>query len=537
MKFKKNKKKIIDKFKNGTIEEIETLTPNVADKSLSYIDKEYNFDSLINEEANLTRHNDAINVSVFIYMLLSSKMKKLFSITESIFALTAVPLLEKFDINISTYNSIMSEGNVRDFINDFSKTPEITEQQLKDKIKEIENKNKKIKEEDKKKEIDEEKIKKELQNKQNGHNWIKFFNNIVKRLLEKIEHPVIHILDCVKIPVNTKNSNYELSTVINYEGKAMRGYKMGVLRAVTNFGGLIEYLIDGTISNSDISLVEDEITNYEGFRENDITLMDRGFAKIEFIINLVKRGIRVIVPVKKNMDIYKECIKIAKETKDENWEKHPNQKREGQDILLIKNLKGIWISEKDRNKKPEKILENAIDFSGCVVRIEKKVKKNKEIIQAAINAGDETDELYEDDKYLYIVIITTDTNMSAADIVRYYELRPEIEEDFRQLKDIWKMCNFTSTKYIFIMCQTVMMFLGYNIFNLFKNSEQGKKYINKSMRKIENEEKRTTVFLSETNYLITSGNNYAIFSAAELLDLYADCSKEIREKLKSLLFY
>ena len=87
------------------------------------------------------------------------------------------------------------------------------------------------------------------------------------------------------------------------------------------------------------------------------------------------------------------------------------------------------------------------------------------------------------------------------------------------------------------MCQTVMMFLGYNIFNLFKNSEQGKKYINKSMRKIENEEKRTTVFLSETNYLITSGNNYAIFSAAELLDLYADCSKEIREKLKSLLFY
>lgn len=58
----------------------------------------------------------------------------------------------------------------------------------------------------------------------------------------------------------------------------MRGYKMGVLRCVTEKGGMIEYLIDDTLSK------------YDGFSNGDYLLTDRVFAKIEFIVNLVKRG-------------------------------------------------------------------------------------------------------------------------------------------------------------------------------------------------------------------------------------------------------
>ena len=129
------------------------------------------------------------------------------------------------------------------------------------------------------------------------------------------------------------------------------------------------------------------------------------------------------------MDIFKECIKIVKES--DSLEKHPNQKRKGQDIMLIKILKGLCVIEKDRNKKPEKIMENAIDFSACVIRIEK--DKNKEIVDAFIKA--------EDDKYIYLVITCTNctnADLTATQIIRYYEMRPEIEEDFRQLKYIWK---------------------------------------------------------------------------------------------------
>ena len=50
-----------------------------------------------------------------------------------------------------------------------------------------------------------------------------------------------------------------------------------------------------------MSLVEEEIKNYDGFNENDYLIGDRGFAKIEFIIYLVKkRKVNVIIPVKKN---------------------------------------------------------------------------------------------------------------------------------------------------------------------------------------------------------------------------------------------
>lgn len=312
----------------------------------------------------------------------------------------------------------------------------------------------------------------------------------------------------------------------------MRGYKMGVLRCVTERGGMIEYLIDDTLSKNDMSLVEKEISEYDGFSEGDYLLADRGFAKIEFIINLVKRGVNVIIPVKRNMDIFKECIKLAKSSKD-TWEKHPNSKRKGQEIMLIKNLKGLWISEKDKNKKPEKIMANAIDFSACVIRIEK--DKNKELVEAAIKADDDTDEVYEDEKYIYLVITCTNTSLSAPQIIRYYEMRPEIEEDFRQLKDIWKICSFTSTKYIFVMCQICMTFLAYNLFNMFKTSDEGQKYLYKSMKKISNEEQRDRVPFGEANYLIISGNYYGIFTGTELLDLYAECPREIREKIKPLL--
>ena len=191
----------------------------------------------------------------------------------------------------------------------------------------------------------------------------------------------------------------------------------------------------------------------------------------------------------------------------------------------MEKIKGLWVIEKDRNKKPEKIMENAIDFSACVIRIEK--DKNKEIVDASIKA--------EDDKYIYLVITCTNADLTATQIIRYYEMRPEIEEDFRQLKDIWKICTFTSTKYVFVMCQICMTFLAYNLFNIFKTSDEGIKYLYKSMKKISNEEQRDRVPFNKTSYLIISGGYYDIFFGIKLLDLYAECPKEIHEKIKPLL--
>lgn len=55
------------------------------------------------------------------------------------------------------------------------------------------------------------------------------------------------------------------------------------------------------------------------------------------------------------------------------------------------------------------------------------------------------------------------------------------------------------------------------------------------MKKISNEEQRDRVPFNKTSYLIISGGYYDIFFGIKLLDLYAECPKEIHEKIKPLL--
>ncbi len=71
----------------------------------------------------------------------------------------------------------------------------------------------------------------------------------------------------------------------------------------------------------------------------------------------------------------------------------------------------------------------------------------------------------------YFVFMTIDTSSTARQIITTYELRLEIEEDFRQMKDFWKLEDFKST----------MMLVGYLYFQVYKNLEEGKAYVEKSL--------------------------------------------------------
>ena len=54
----------------------------------------------------------------------------------------------------------------------------------------------------------------------------------------------------------------------------------------------------------------------------------------------------------------------------------------------------------------------------------------------------------------YFVFMTTDTSKTARQIINMYELRPETEKDFRQMKDFWKLEDFKSTQYNEIVYST-----------------------------------------------------------------------------------
>ncbi|MTK13701.1 MAG: transposase [Clostridiaceae bacterium] len=307
--------------------------------------------------------------------------------------------------------------------------------------------------------------------------------------------PSIHILDCTKIKVNLDNDNYENSKVIKDDGESIRGYKLGTLRGLMDDSGIVEEIVLDSIKPHDLELCRDMILKSKCFKNGDILINDRGFISRDVMNSLkLEKQVDTYIPAKKNMTIYEEAVKIA--LSENKWQKHPNKKRKTQKIQLVKSLGIFWTSNTPVND---------VDLCACVVNDEK-------------------------DGNFY-VFLTTDTSKTAKQIINTYELRPEIEEDYRQIKDFWKLEDFKSTKYNFITFHIVSTLIGYMYFQLFKNMEEGSKYSGKSLPvviKNYKEEKQKSV-------IIYSGQYFGVFSFIEFIQLYAGCSAEVRKLLDPTL--
>jgi hypothetical protein len=112
----------------------------------------------------------------------------------------------------------------------------------------------------------------------------------------------------------------------------------------------------------------------------------------------------------KNMAAYDEAVRVAR-MPETVWQKHPDRKRESQRIAFVSDLGPMWESANP---------EEDVPVNGCVVHDRK------------------------DDEYY--MFVTTDTEKTARQIIPAYEMRPGIEEDYRQLKDFWCLDDFKSTK-------------------------------------------------------------------------------------------
>lgn len=317
-----------------------------------------------------------------------------------------------------------------------------------------------------------------------------YYNRVVQNhIFEAMDIKTnIHILDCTKIEVNYTNNNYEDSSFgYNRLGKTMRGYKLASLRGVYNRTGLIEDVRFGTVSTHDLKLSEEMLRTTPCFHEGDIVIMDRGFISREMINHLkTVRKVDTYIPVKKNMSIYELAVSIANEIDD--WKPHPTRKN--QMICHVNNVGEYWHSD---NKNED------VDLNSCVVWIE--------------------------ENQSYAVFITTDMSKSANDIILIYQTRPEIEEDFRQLKDFWKLEDFKSTKLHMISFHLVCVLFGYLFYQLYLSTDDGQKYIGKCLPVILKNYKEE--FL---NYLVLfSGEYFCTMSMREFLEFRDECSSEIRK--------
>ena len=275
----------------------------------------------------------------------------------------------------------------------------------------------------------------------------------------------------------------------------MRGYKLGVLRGVLDDSGIAEEIVFGTLKIHDMEQCREMLRNTPCFHENDILINDRGFLSRE-MINYLKttRKVDTYIPAKKNMTLFQDAVNVA--VSAGKWQKHPNRKRKDQEIQLATDLGALWES----NNPQEDVPVNA-----CVVH-DKKADK-------------------------FFVFMTTDTSKTARQIINTYELRPEIEEDFRQMKDFWKLEDFKSTKYNYIAYHIVMTLVGYLYFQIYRNLEEGKAYTGKSLPVVVKNYKETR----PKTVLIYAGQYFGIFPFLEFLQIYAECNLEVRQLLDPIL--
>lgn len=331
-----------------------------------------------------------------------------------------------------------------------------------------------------------------LLGKYNSDELFSAYNDTVQNhIMPKLNaQPDIHILDCTDLEVNLDNENYEGADVTkNKKGDVSRGYKLGTIRGLYEDTGIIEEICFGGLKTHDLNLTKEMIKNSKVFKEGDILINDRGFLDRD-LINYMKneRKVDTYVPLRTNMTAYEVAVTAAQSYGE--WEDHPS--RENQKICLVSDLGIYWESTKPRNDVE---------------------------INAAVVWDEESDN--------YFVFSTTDTSKSAKQIITTYELRPEIEEDYRQLKDFWLLDDFHSTKLNMIAFHIITVLFGYLFYQIYTTLPEGEEYAHKCLPVVLKNYKPQTM----SRIIIYAGNDFGIFSITEFARLYAQCNKDIRKRL------
>jgi len=354
-----------------------------------------------------------------------------------------------------------------------------------------------------------------------GHSLIDWFNGHVGETFCRAvdAEPIIHILDCTLLSVNLKNDRYEMSGVTSrtepIAGSSQpvktseRGYKLGTLRSLLDEGAVMTAISWGQIQEDDRVITKDLVYNTPHLKPGDILLQDRGFLDGPTITHLkVVRQVDVYTGLRKDMLTLRGAIAQAN-AHPHAWKPHPTRK--DQEIQLVTGMGSLWEG-----------LE--VPMNVCVVRCKDK-DKNKDK-----DKDKSKDKKTED--WQYFGFITTDLTASAKQIIATYQTRPEIEEDYRQLKSSsWHLEKFCTTRLVQILWHVILTLVAYNLFQVYANTEKGRAFAGKTKQRIEREQRRN----QEAFLLICTPQAFGVFNTKEMLYLMLGLSDDIRQKIQGIL--
>ena len=305
----------------------------------------------------------------------------------------------------------------------------------------------------------------------------------------------MHILDTTPIEVPLEAGTYECSGGVKHEdGTYARGYKLATLRTLLDSAGLLSQVALAAIQVHDVALCRPLLEQASVLRAGDLLLEDRGFIDGAMLSHLKRqRRVDVIMPLKANMLATQEAIQLA--AMADRWESHPS--RAEQSIALVRGVEHMWA-------------ECEGPLNACVIRFWNKKKKRKD----------------------HIVLVTTDLELNASWIVRHYEERPEIEQDYEQMKSGgWLLQKLSSTRYSEIVFYVLTVVLSYSLYHLFTNTQRGARFADKTRQALAFEQLRT----QRTHIIVYAGGHFEIFETLRFVQMVLQLSPPVQDRLRTWL--
>ena len=128
----------------------------------------------------------------------------------------------------------------------------------------------------------------------------------------------------------------------------------------------------------------------------------------------------------------------------------------------------------------------------------------------------------------HIVLVTTALKLSASWIVRHYEERPEIEQDYEQMKSGgWQLNKLSSTRYSEIVFYVLTIVLSYSLYHLFANTQAGGRFADTTRQAIAFEQLRT----QRTHIIVYAGGHFEIFETLSFVQMILQLVPQVQGKL------
>jgi hypothetical protein len=305
----------------------------------------------------------------------------------------------------------------------------------------------------------------------------------------------IHIVDTTRVEVPLEAGTYECSGVVkNDDGSRSRGYKLLTLRTLLDHAGLITQVGVVPLQVHDAPLCRLLCETAPVLRAGDIILEDRGFIDGATLTMLKQqRHVDVIVPLKANMLSAQEAVSVAE--RQGHWQPHPS--RANQHIAFVQGVEHLWA-------------ECQVPLNACVIRY---WNRRKEAVD-------------------YIVLVTTDQRLQGTWIVRHYEERPEIEQDYEQMKSGgWQLKKLSSTRYSEIVFYIVTVVLSYSLYHLFANTQAGAHFADKTRQALAFAQLRSR----RTHIIAYAGGHFEIFETLSFVRFVLQLPASVQERLRHWL--